>query len=89
MARYYDLDKLLGLIEAKADTMLEGKCAMLYVAKWLNLLPAADVVAVPCRCGECKFYETYYHMCNRTGDYVKMNCDDFCSYGERKDDNDV
>ena len=46
MARYYDLDKLSKLIEAKADTMLEGKGAMLYVAKWLNLLPTADVVEV-------------------------------------------
>lgn len=43
MARYYDLDKLSKLIEARADTMLEGKCAMLYVAKWLNLLPTVDV----------------------------------------------
>lgn len=46
MARYYDLDKLSKMIEAKADTMLEGKGAMLYVAKWLNLLPTADVVEV-------------------------------------------
>lgn len=46
MARYYDLDKLSKLIEAKADTMLEGKSAMLYVAKWLNLLPAADVAPI-------------------------------------------
>ncbi len=46
MARYYDLDKLSKLIEAKADTMLEGKGTMLYVAKWLNLLPTADVEEV-------------------------------------------
>jgi hypothetical protein len=46
MARYYDLDKLSKMIEARADTMLEGKCAMLYVAKWLNLLPTADVAEV-------------------------------------------
>ncbi len=46
MARYIDLDKLSKLIEAKADTMLEGKGAMLYVAKWLNLLPTAEVEEV-------------------------------------------
>lgn len=44
MARYYDLDKLSGLVEAKADTLMgTGKTAFLYVAKWLDLLPAADV----------------------------------------------
>ena len=49
----------------------------------------ADFVEVPCRCEECKCYETYYHMCNRTGHYVKMKCDDFCSYGERRKDDDL
>lgn len=44
MARYYDMDKLGELIEAKADTLINGKVAFLYVAKWLELLPSADVV---------------------------------------------
>ena len=44
MARYYDMDKLKALIEAKADTLINGKEAFLYVAKWLNLLPHEDVV---------------------------------------------
>lgn len=44
MARYYDMDKLKALIEAKADTLVEGKEAFLYVAKWLDLLPHEDVV---------------------------------------------
>ncbi len=43
MARYYDIDKLKEMIEAKADTLIEGKEAFLYVAKWLDLLPTADV----------------------------------------------
>lgn len=43
MARYYDLDKLSEMIEARADQLLEGKEAFLYIAKWLNLLPTADV----------------------------------------------
>lgn len=58
MARYYDLDKLSKLIEAKADTMLEGKGAMLYVAKWLNLLPTADVVEVK-DCKECEHFDKH------------------------------
>lgn len=53
------------------------------VTEFMNSIEDADVEEVPCRCEECKYYETYYHMCNRTGDYVKMKCDDFCSYGER------
>lgn len=44
MARYYDLDKLKELIEARADTLIEGKEAFLDVAKWLDLLPPADDV---------------------------------------------
>lgn len=44
MARYYDIDKLIEMIQAKADTLIEGKEAFLYVAKWLDKLPAADVV---------------------------------------------
>ena len=43
MARYYDIDKLKALIEAKADTLLESKEAFLYVSKWLDLLPHEDV----------------------------------------------
>lgn len=46
IARYYDIDKLKALIEAKADTLLEGKEAFLYVSKWLDLLPHKDVAEV-------------------------------------------
>lgn len=44
MPRYYDIDKLAEMAQAKADTLIEGKEAFLYVSKWLELLPAADVV---------------------------------------------
>lgn len=43
MARYIDMDKLSEMIKARAEQLIEGKEAMLYVAKWLNLLPEADV----------------------------------------------
>lgn len=43
MARYYDMDKLKTLIEAKADTLTQGKELLYHIAGWLNLLPAADV----------------------------------------------
>lgn len=44
MPRYYDMEKIKNMIEAKAGTLIEGKEAFLYVAKWLELLPAAYVV---------------------------------------------
>ena len=46
MNRYIDADALTRMIEAKADTLIEGKEAFLYVAKWLEFLPSADVVEV-------------------------------------------
>lgn len=44
MARYYDIDKLKSMVEAKAETLIVGKEAFLCVAKWLDLLPGIDAV---------------------------------------------
>lgn len=44
MPRYYDLDKLERMIEAKVDTLVSGKEAFLSVAKWLSVLPCEDMV---------------------------------------------
>ena len=44
MGRYIEVDKLKRMIEAKADTLIEGKQAFNYIAKWLDFLPPADVV---------------------------------------------
>lgn len=43
MSRYIDVTKLKSMIEAKADTLIEGKQAFDYVARWLDVLPTADV----------------------------------------------
>lgn len=48
-------------------------------------MPAADVAPVV-RCKDCKYhYDCGVHFCNR----LRMDCPDdsdfFCSYGERKD----
>ena len=43
MARYIDIDKLSEMIYAKADTVLRGKEAFLYIAKWLELLSPVDI----------------------------------------------
>ena len=56
MARYYDIDKLADMIQAKADTLIDGKEAFLYVAKWLEVLPPADgVIALPCKVNDWIF----------------------------------
>lgn len=46
MSRYIDADRVARMARAKADTLIEGKEAFHYIAKWLDLLPAADVVEV-------------------------------------------
>lgn len=59
----------------------------------LHDIPAADVVPVV-RCRDCKYrkrlrYDGQYHCCNENAGMatgVELNDNDFCSYGERKDD---
>lgn len=47
MSKYFDLEKLKGMVEAKAKTVLpEHASAFLYIANWFNHLPAADVEPV-------------------------------------------
>lgn len=51
----------------------------------INRVPPADVAPVV-RCKDCKYhYDCGVHFCNR----LRMDCPDdsdfFCSYGERKD----
>lgn len=69
MARYIDMDKLSKMIEAKADTLIEGKEAFLYIAKWLNLLPSADVVPksdiLPCKIGDEVYGVREFKHCKR------------------------
>ena len=82
MSKYVDVDKLKQMIEAKADTLIEGKQAFLYVAKWLDFMPSIEIVM----CKNCVFNEESQGACN----YCKLNdCrfdkNGFCSYGERKE----
>ena len=65
------------------------------VVEFLNDMPTVDAVKVV-RCKDCKHYkpqkksahwENRANYCNRIVT-IKMRPDDFCSYGERKDDDD-
>lgn len=64
-----------------------------FVLEYAEYLPAADVVSVV-RCKDCEYYDKKYHQCKlhseepdqySTGFIFNMQEDDFCSYGERKD----
>ena len=56
--------------------------------------PTIDVAEVV-RCRDCKYYDKKYHQCKlhseepdqySTGFIFNMQEDDFCSYGERKEE---
>lgn len=53
-----------------------------------NYLPTADVVEVV-RCKDCRYWENgkdYHPCCNHFGSMMTDTiADDFCSFGERKD----
>ena len=55
----------------------------MYVQKWLEQVPSADVVEVV-RCKDCIHYDEHTRwQCDKFGQSV--NADDYCSYGERKE----
>ena len=98
MARYIDVDKLGEMINARAEMLVEGKEAFFYISDWLNKLPTADVVEVV-RCQNCKHWNEIEMECkndyvvtdNEGGASFSLNfyLDDFCSYGERRESNDL
>ena len=57
-------------------------------AKCIKEAPAADVVSVV-RCKDCRFLgdeNLELHDCDHTRGPMRVELDDFCSYGERKCD---
>lgn len=52
----------------------------------LNKIPAADVVEVV-RCKDCKFYDVLGLKCLHPRHIIVMGIDDFCSHGERSNEN--
>lgn len=102
--RYIDADKLIEHLKDNIEecetpnvvnepvaygTVLGLECALSYA----ETLPTADVVEVV-RCKDCKYYETHRpihkKVCEKNeGHLIPMQPDDFCSYGERRKDDDV
>lgn len=73
---------------------LNGAC-VLYHTETIDRIPSADVVEVV-RCRDCEYWKCNpntdrYGSCKKVSydDFeVVMEDDDFCSYGERKDETD-
>ena len=83
MARYIDAEAF------KRKLIDEKSFFPTIVARALEEMPTADVVEVPCRCKDCKYYTSKGTCDCPQWLYDDVNIDvmlnDFCSYGERRD----
>ena len=80
MSRYIDYDAIdyrNDRLHDKSEEFLNG---VIYMAQRIEEAPSIDIV----RCKECKHY-TEAEGC-LLEDNSTRQADDFCSYGERKDD---
>jgi hypothetical protein len=92
MAEYIEREKALNLISDiffATDPNGEEQCSVIKCSRAIRNAPSADVVEVV-RCKDCK------HFCPYEGEEHKGDCaelvglescvyeDDFCSYGERR-----
>ena len=84
MAEYIERKALLGSI---ADDVAPLNMAMVF--RHIHNAPAADVAPVV-RCKDCQYWQDnnggYPHPECRWGHGETPNEDDFCSYGERKEE---
>lgn len=89
MAEYIDRTVCLSILRAKANMAVLSDAAPYFekAAQMLEKLPAADVAPVV-RCKDCDGSQVSddgeYIICCRLG--VGMGFDDFCSCGERKEE---
>ena len=89
MAEYIDKEACLSILRAKANMAVLMDAAPYFekTAQMLEKLPAADVAPVV-RCKDCDGSQVSddgeYIICCRLG--VGMGFDDFCSCGERKEE---
>lgn len=87
MSKYINAETLIDMLNAKADMALgTPKAVFGNVIKMIDLLPPADVVTVV-RCKDCKhlMFSDMYGECSQAHMGI-VRPDDFCSYGERKDE---
>ena len=74
-----------------ADALMEKYHKTAVWDSWIEIEAAPTVDAVPVvRCEDCKWYEkgkSYTPYCNNVKNlFEEMKADDYCSYGERKEE---
>ena len=88
MSRYADVNALMQSIKhrlgiASLDNLLESEKA---IVKEIGSAPSIDIV----HCGECKYWHSNTQFCAKWshGGFISQRTlpNDFCSCGERKDD---
>ena len=80
---FFSKEKFIDILNAKADMALGTPKQVFYsVVVMLEALPATDVVEVV-RCKDCVFYVS--EVCIHDLALNLCRGDDFCSYGERRE----
>lgn len=85
MSRYVDAEYIKAVM--LNDRLMQGNAEFTLYAQQVetqvNALPSIEII----RCGECKHWWNEYgdSACMLHSDFT-VNADDFCSYGEREND---
>jgi hypothetical protein len=88
MAEYIERNKVLDICEKHYQHCLEmhdycGDTTADNIKEDIEKLPTADVVPVV-RCKDCKYYNVYRLECHNPHHNGIINCEGYCSYGERR-----
>ena len=86
MSRYIDADVLIQALCADNDGIgrADAKAVMTCLEDVFSIVEDAPTIDIV-RCKECKFLMKDGHCYEFADDYIKVKPDDFCSYGERKE----
>jgi len=85
ISRQAAIDALVEEIAYKPEGYWDSGLNQYDVEVVLNQQPSIDAVEVV-RCKDCRYFNKAFpliHLCNVSG--MKMETDDYCSYGERKE----
>lgn len=89
---YIERDWLIDMISERNRNTCNGKMSCIQMKRMVESIPAADVVELV-RCKDCVYYD-FEKGCpfRESGYFFKGNPlpheNDFCSYGEKRDNND-
>ena len=87
--RLIDADRAIEIVRSRGIAHPNAYHLTNYATLILREAPTVDAVPVV-RCKDCKHYEIHkpkvLENCERNGYIIPMKPDDFCSYGERKNE---